>query len=104
MGLFGGGKSPINEKAREAQQDPSITLIDVRSPDEYASGHIPGAVNVPILSIGDIAKVVADKGALIYVSCQSGKRSERAIKALKELGYTNLENVGGIDDWDGPVE
>ena len=99
-----GSTADINEKAREAQGNPSITLIDVRSPDEYAEGHIPVAVNVPILSIGDIERVVPDRDALIYVSCQSGKRSERAIKAMRDLGYTNLENVGGIASWNGPVE
>ncbi|MGI6221868.1 MAG: rhodanese-like domain-containing protein [Coriobacteriales bacterium] len=105
MGLVGGKASyDTNGKAREAQQDPAITLIDVRSADEYAEGHIPGAINVPILSIGDIEGVVPDKSARIYVSCQSGKRSDRAIAAMRELGYENLENIGGISGWDGPVE
>ena len=99
-----GTTADINEKAREAQSDPSITLIDVRSADEYAEGHIPGAVNVPILGIGDIEEIVPNKDARIYVSCQSGKRSERAIKVMRGLGYTNLENVGGIAGWNGPVE
>lgn len=105
MSLLDKLKGPdINEKVREAREDPSITLIDVRMPDEYRAGHIPGAINVPLPSIGDIEKIVAGKDARIYVSCQSGKRSQRAVNALQQLGYANVENVGGIVDWNGPIE
>ena len=73
--------------------------IDVRTADEYASGHVSGAVHIPYEEIGvRISEVTADKDALIYVYCRSGRRSSIAEESLRAMGYTNLINAGGYDD------
>lgn len=74
-------------------------LLDVREPHEYAAGHAPGALNVPL---GDVARWAAtqpkDQNTLII--CQSGRRSLSASKALQELGFTSVTNVeGGTSAW-----
>jgi rhodanese-related sulfurtransferase len=86
---------------REA--DPSIVHLDVRTPAEFAQGHPTGAWNVPIaLESGPnpeflavAAKVAADKGARVVVSCAAGGRSQRACDALERAGWKNLVNVQG---------
>lgn len=85
------------------EQDNYI-ILDVRRPDEFASGHIPGAINVPNESIGegDIPEL-PDKGQLILVYCRSGNRSKQASAKLVKLGYTNILEFGGILDWPGDI-
>jgi phage shock protein E len=73
--------------------------IDVRSADEYNTEHVSEAVNIPHTEIsGRIDEVTADKDALIYVYCRSGRRSGIAQTTLSEAGYTNVVNVGGLQD------
>ena len=76
-------------------------IIDVRSAVEYAEGHIPGAVNIPL---NQIPLLDVPKDAPIYLYCRSGARSARGCKALEKLGFTNVSNLGGILDYKGPVE
>ena len=80
-------------------------ILDVRRPDEYAEGHIPGAINVPNEQIGtsEIPKL-PDKSQLILVYCRSGRRSKEASEKLVKLGYTNIVEFGGILDWKGEIE
>ena len=98
--LFGG--TDINEALKEVQSAESAVLVDVRNADEFASGHIPGAVNIAVDRIFDIASLTGDKDAPIYTYCLTGRRSGRAVAALKNAGYTNVKNIGGINR--GPVE
>jgi rhodanese-related sulfurtransferase len=77
-------------------------LVDVRTPEEYASGHIPKAINIPVSTISDNPPTM-NKDALIIVYCRSGSRSARAKDTLEEMGYTNVYNVGGIIDWTGEI-
>ena len=79
-------------------------MIDVRTAGEYAGGHIPGAVNVPLQQIGAIASEVPDKSTPLFVYCMSGARSQQAVGALKQMGYTDARNIGGIGSWRGDVE
>lgn len=73
--------------------------IDVRTPDEYNSSHVSEAANIPYTEIADgISALTTDKDASIYVYCRSGKRSGIAKKTLDNLGYTQVVNVGGIDE------
>lgn len=76
-------------------------LIDVRDPEEYATGHADGAISMPVLGIlyGNLG-VLADieKSTLIELYCHSGGRAERARKELVKLGYTNVINLGGLKD------
>ncbi len=80
-------------------------ILDVRTGQEFASGHIPGAINIPNESIGSQAPAgLPDKNQLILVYCRSGNRSKQASKKLATLGYTNIVEFGGILDWPGQVE
>ena len=87
-----------------AEEDNSI-LLDVRTPEEFADGHIPGAINIPNESIGenDITEL-PDKEQRIYVYCRSGNRSKQASAKLVNLGYTNVVEIGGIIDYHGEIE
>lgn len=77
-----------------------IVIIDVRSESEFESGHINNAINVPLDTISnDIINVVDDKDKTILVYCKSGNRSKTASEKLVSLGYTNVNNFGGIDNW-----
>ncbi|MCI6665855.1 MAG: rhodanese-like domain-containing protein [Lachnospiraceae bacterium] len=83
----------------------SYIILDVRTSDEFADGHIPGAINVANESIGAESPVeLADKNQLIYVYCRSGNRSKQAAEKLVALGYTNIVEFGGIIDWTGEIE
>ena len=86
-----------------AEED-NFILLDVRTPEEFADGHIPGALNIPNESIGenDIAEL-PDKEQRIYVYCRSGNRSKKASEALVALEYTNVYEFGGINDWPGEL-
>lgn len=93
------------DKARlELENDKSIHLIDVRSPDEYREGHIPGGRNVPLNRIHEIEKAVPDRDAKLFVYCLSGSRSASACAHLVRMGYTNVVNIGGIAQWKGRIE
>ena len=89
----------------ESGVDGSYIILDVRRADEYAQGHIPGAINVANESIGAEAPLeLPDKNQLIYVYCRSGNRSKQAAEKLAALGYTNIVEFGGIIDWKGEIE
>lgn len=72
-------------------------VIDVRTPQEYAAGHIEGAVNIEYTDIAkEIAKTGATKDDKVILYCQSGRRSGIALETLKTLGFSKAENAGGI--------
>ncbi len=75
-------------------------LVDVRSPQEYKEGHLDGSINYPLYDLERNAeKLLKDKENTIIIYCQSGSRSQRAIKLLQELGYSNLFQIeGGLDN------
>jgi rhodanese-related sulfurtransferase len=76
-------------------------IIDARTLEEYAQGHIPGAIMIPEYEIADRAeKELPDKDQLILVYCRSGRRSKIAAQALCDLGYTNVKEFGGIITWE----
>ena len=73
--------------------------IDVRSSEEFSQGHLPGAVNIVHTEISSkIGSVTVDKNAEIKLYCRSGRRSGLAEAALKELGYSKVQNVGGYEE------
>lgn len=74
-------------------------VIDVRTEEEWNEGHVEGAILIPLLEIKDrISEVTKDKKAPIALYCASGGRSGRAELILKEQGYENVENWGGVDE------
>ena len=79
-------------------------ILDVRTPEEFAAGHIPGAINVPNETIGS-AQIpeLPDKDQLILVYCRSGNRSKQASEKLALQGYTNIVEFGGISAWPGEI-
>ncbi len=73
-------------------------LVDVRSPDEFATKHIDGAVNVPIDSVDSHDFGGKDKPLVLY--CRAGHRSQQAAEALQKNGYTKIYLLGPMDAWD----
>jgi rhodanese-related sulfurtransferase len=98
------GVTDINEALKEVKSADGAILVDVRNADEYASGRVPGAINIAVDRILDIKSVVSSKDAPIYTYCLTGRRSGRAVAALKSAGYTNVRNIGGINSYRGPKE
>ena len=75
-------------------------IIDARTEEEFAAGHIENAILIPEYEIKDRAeKELPDKEQLILVYCRSGRRSKIASEELVKLGYTNVKEFGGIIDW-----
>ena len=89
------------EEAKEMMDTQEVIILDVREQDEYDSGHIPGAVLLPVGTIdeGTAAAVIPEKDTTVLVYCRSGNRSKTASSALAELGYTNIYEFGGIKTW-----
>lgn len=82
-----------------------ITILDVRTKEEYDNGHIKGAILMPYNEISkNISKIVSDKYSIILVYCRSGSRSAVASAKLVELGYTNVMDFGGISTWKYEIE
>lgn len=76
-----------------------VTWIDVRSPDEFSENHVPAARNIPYDQIGsEIAALGLSKDQPIYLYCRSGRRAGLAKETLDALGYTNVVNVGGLEE------
>ena len=86
----------INSGVEEYRKNPDSILLDVRTEEEYADGHIRGSVNVPLQKIEGVLEKVTDPRKVIYVYCRSGVRSEKAVTILKQMGYANAIDIGGI--------
>ncbi len=94
----------MNEAVDMMTRETDYIILDVRRPDEFATGHIPGAINVPNETIGTTEiHELTDKNQLIMVYCRSGRRSKEASEKLVKLGYTNIVEFGGILDWRGEI-
>ena len=113
--LLAGCAAPAQKEAsyRQISMDEAVDLmeaesgyilLDVRTPEEFREKHIPGAVNIANETIGsgEIPNL-PDKEQLILVYCRSGNRSKQASEKLAALGYTNVVEFGGINDWPGEV-
>ena len=112
LSLFGltacqyGGNNAIYEQITPQQAkeimdtEQDYIIIDARTEEEFAEGHIQNAILIPEYEIKDRAeKELPDKDALILVYCRSGRRSKIASEELVNLGYTNVKEFGGIIDW-----
>ena len=95
----------MDEAVKMMRDEKDYIILDARRPDEFAEGHIPGAINVPNEEIGtaEIAEL-PNKSQLILVYCRSGRRSKEASEKLVKLGYTNIVEFGGILDYKGEIE
>ena len=94
------------EAAKEMMDTQEVIVLDVREQSEYDSGHIPGAVLLPVGSIDEeaAAAVIPEKDSTVLVYCRSGNRSKTASSALVGLGYTNIYEFGGINTWPYEIE
>ena len=94
------------EAAKEMMDTQEVIVLDVREQSEYDSGHIPGAVLLPVGSIDEetAAAVIPEKDSTVLVYCRSGNRSKTASSTLAGLGYTNIYEFGGIKTWPYEIE
>ena len=94
------------EEAKEMMDTQEVVILDVREQHEYDSGHIPGAVLLPVGTITEhtAAAVIDELDTVVLVYCRSGNRSKTASQALADLGYTNVYEFGGINDWPYEIE
>lgn len=91
--------TPAEAKALMDSEE-GYVILDVRTSEEFAERHIEGAILIPDYEIGEKAEsILTDKDQLILVYCRSGRRSKNAAKELAALGYTNIKEFGGINDW-----
>ncbi|MGI6173219.1 MAG: rhodanese-like domain-containing protein [Christensenellales bacterium] len=97
-------KVSMQEAVEMMEKETGYIILDVRTQEEYAAGHIPGAIVIPNETIGtDEIPELPDKDQLILVYCRSGNRSKQASAKLVELGYTNVVEFGGINSWTGEI-
>lgn len=94
-------KADIDAGIKEYRQTRGAMLVDVRTVEEYRSGHIPSSHNFPVEKIKDIARLIPKKDTPVYLYCQSGRRAVRARDKMKSMGYTNVQAIGGIEDYRG---
>ena len=90
--------------AKKLVTEHGAVLLDVRSPEEFAGGHIEGAVNIPHTDVQSRAAEIesvtgGNKDTPIVVYCRSGRRADTAKQTLGGLGYGRVTNLGGVDDW-----
>ncbi len=99
-------KSITMQEAKEIFSQPGdYVILDVRRPEEYAAGHIPGAINYANENITtNTIAGLEDLNKTVYVYCRSGNRSKQASSKLARIGYTNIIEFGGIIDWTGEIE
>ena len=92
----------MDEAITMMEEESGYIILDVRTPEEFADKHIPGAINIPneTISTEEIPEL-PNKDQLILVYCRSGNRSKQASEKLVALGYTNIVEFGGINDWPG---
>ncbi len=104
MGLFTMFRTTdITAGVEEFKKTKGAVLLDVRTAEEYRNGHIEGSINLPLDRIANIESVIKDKDTSLFVHCLSGGRSGQAVSYLKRIGYTNVQNIGGIGSFRGKV-
>ena len=105
MGFFDFLRQPdVNQGVNDYKNTAGAVLLDVRTPDEYSEGHIPESKNVPLQALDKVRSVVENKDPELFVYCYSGARSRQAAAALGQMGYTKVNNIGGISSYRGKVE
>ena len=102
MGLFDFLRGyDINKGVEEWKASDQGILLDVRTAAEYRERHIPGSINIPLDEIGRAETKIPNREVPLFVYCLSGARSSQAVHFLKQHGYTNVKNIGGIGGYRG---
>ena len=105
MRFFDFLKQPdINKGVNDYRNTEEAILVDVRTPQEYREGRIPGSKNVPLQQLDKIRSVADNMNIPLFVYCHSGGRSRQATTMLQHMGYANVNNIGGIAAYQGKVE
>ena len=105
MGFFNFIKGPdINQGIQDCQQTSGAVLLDVRTPQEYGAGHIPGSQNVPLQILDTSGTMTAPKDTPVFAYCYSGSRGWQAVRMLTRMGYSRAKNIGGITAYTGETE
>ncbi len=105
MGFLDFLKAPdINQGVEEWKAADGALLLDVRTPSEYREGYIPGSKNIPLQALDEIEEIAENKAVPMFVHCLSGSRSRQATAILRQMGYSNVKNIGGISAYRGKVE
>ncbi len=94
------GNVSVDDLSVEMIENPELLIVDVRQPEEYAEGHLPGAINIPLRDLAKNLDALPDLDAKSVVYCGSAFRSAIAMTALQILGYTDVRNMkGGFNAW-----
>lgn len=97
-------KLNINDGVRAFRENSNAVLLDVRTKDEYGEGHIDNSINIPLQSLEDIQLQIEDKNTPIYVYCHSGVRSAKSVVKLRQMGYNDVIDIGGIKDYNNDIK
>jgi phage shock protein E len=90
----------VTGASAEALVQLGATLVDVRSPEEFAAGHLPGALNEPVAQLADrLAQFPVQRDHDVVVYCRSGHRSAQAAAILKQAGFTKVHDLGAMSNW-----
>jgi phage shock protein E len=106
-GPAGGGLPPpglIDGATAQQLRARGVTVVDVRSPEEFEGGHVPGALNIPYDQIGRRVAEVGPRDRPVLVYCRSGRRSGIAAAELARQGYSAVYDFQSMSAWPGPVE
>ena len=106
LGSCGTGYKQISqdEAMKIMDEENGYLIVDVRRPDEFAEGHIEGAINVPNEGIAEeMPEELPDKDQLLLIYCRTGRRSKEASEKLAKIGYKNVYEFGGINTWTGTI-
>ncbi|TPV92650.1 MAG: rhodanese-like domain-containing protein [Myxococcales bacterium FL481] len=93
------GASTITGEQAKRLVSSGATLIDVRTPSEFSSGHIDGAMNISVDQLAERLADVGDRSGAVVLYCASGARSARAKRILEREGFSNVNNLGGMSRW-----
>ncbi|UOQ44547.1 sulfurtransferase TusA family protein [Halobacillus salinarum] len=94
----------LEEFQKKVEDGEAVSIVDVREPAEYAFGHIPGSVNIPLGEFDDRLEEI-NKDSDVYLICRTGSRSDLAAQKLSSKGYEQVKNVvPGMSEWQGPTE
>jgi phage shock protein E len=97
--LFGAGGPTISSDEAHALVKQGAVLLDVRTPGEFAGGHVEGAINIPVQELEEkLASVPAKKDQPVVVYCHSGRRSASAKQILDKAGYLKVSDLGGMSN------
>ena len=105
MALFNlSSQSDINAGVYQYKMSKNAVLLDVRTPEEFAEGHIPESINIPLQTMAQVKEVVKDLSTPLYIYCRTGRRTKMAREILKTFGYSDVTDIGGITSYQGIIE